>query len=167
MDYPVILHILSYNDEHLYNLISKSLQDYKNREKFSKLSMSLLLKANIYRPVLVTFLLCSGREGMAVRGIVQSVLGPLDKVIYMCCSGRGEVHEIAMIQLTLMYRNRCRQFICKAMMSAVPGMRRHARWLLAAGIYLCCSGQGVRAAHGVFIQAQRPLVAVIYMCCSG
>ena len=155
MDYPIILHILSYNDEHLYNLISKitkiaeSSQNcpwaYYWKQTYTTsliISSSGMLTAEFvcYRPVLVTFLLCSGREGMAVRGIVQSVLGPLDKVIYMCCSGRGEVHEIAMIQLTLMYRNRCRQFICKAMTSAVPGMRWHALWLLAAGIYLCCSG---------------------------
>ena len=45
MDYPIILHILSYNDEHLCMLISKGLQVYNNRAKKSKLPVSLLLKA--------------------------------------------------------------------------------------------------------------------------
>eukprot|EP01036_Dinobryon_divergens_P029634 gene29635-38757_t len=48
MDYPIILHILSYNDEHLYMLINKEIQVYNNRTKKSKLPISLLLKANIY-----------------------------------------------------------------------------------------------------------------------
>ena len=48
MDYPIILPILSYNDEQLYNLISKSLRVYSNSGNLSELPISLILKTNIY-----------------------------------------------------------------------------------------------------------------------
>ena len=50
MDFPVILHILSYNNDEIYRLISKRLSEYCNGKKSNsfKLPISLLIKTNMH-----------------------------------------------------------------------------------------------------------------------
>ena len=51
MDYPVILHVLSFSSEDLHRLVSKSLSEYCRglKKPSSKLPISLLISTNIYR----------------------------------------------------------------------------------------------------------------------
>ena len=50
MDYPVILHVLSFSSEDLHRLVSKSLSGYCRglKKPSSKLPISLLISTNIY-----------------------------------------------------------------------------------------------------------------------
>ncbi len=53
IDKPVIIHILSYNDDQLHHLVSKRLSEYaaggKKKESDKYLPISLLIKMNIFR----------------------------------------------------------------------------------------------------------------------
>ena len=52
MDYPVILHVLSFSSEDLHRLVSKSLSEYcrgLKKPSSRKLPISLLISTNIYR----------------------------------------------------------------------------------------------------------------------
>ena len=49
MDYPIILHILSYNDEHLCMLISKGLQVYN-----SSVLIKIITNFYIYKKIVET-----------------------------------------------------------------------------------------------------------------
>ena len=71
MDFPVILHILSYNHNLLHHLVSKSLSQYgsgqesDSSQSHKRLPISLLLWMNIFREY-TTFLLCTRKMRICV-----------------------------------------------------------------------------------------------------
>ena len=59
MDYPLILHILSYDHDQIHRLVSKSLSQYANGQQSyynRRLDISLLIKMNIFHEYAVVLL---------------------------------------------------------------------------------------------------------------
>ena len=74
MDYPVILHVLSFSSEDLHRLVSKSLSEYSRglKKPSSKLPISLLI---------------NGCEARAASGIASPVQALQIMVIWKCYNG--------------------------------------------------------------------------------
>ena len=144
MDYPVILHVLSYNDEHLCMLISKSLQVYKiGEKKFPKLPISLLLKANIYREFQDVLWHNRFKKFRPRICTLAASLGNLSALQWLRNPERL-VHpppiKVVRHRLLTITGFHSLQFLNKIGKSAVPGIRRHVLVQPLTVILLCCSG---------------------------